>query len=82
MGNSFSLSSYRLVIKVQRRKDMNRGVTDSLKVVHLEIHHRSGVDLKISLYMGGPKYFRNLNLPHKRDIVQGSATRCSEPMIF
>ena len=31
MGNSFSLSAYRLLIKVQRRKDMNRDVTDSLK---------------------------------------------------
>jgi len=29
---------------------MNRDVTNSLKVVHPEIHHRSGVDLKISLY--------------------------------
>jgi hypothetical protein len=33
-------------------------------------------------YEGGPKYFRNLNLPHKRDIVQGSATRYGEPTIF
>ena len=31
---------------------------------------------------GGPKYFGNLNLSHKRDVFQGSATRCSEPMIF
>ena len=31
---------------------------------------------------GGPKYFRNLNLPHKRDTVQGSATRYGEPTIF
>ena len=31
---------------------------------------------------GGPKYFRNLNLPHKRGTVQGSATRCSEPTII
>jgi hypothetical protein len=31
---------------------------------------------------GGPKYFRNLNLPHKRTIVQGSATRYGEPTIF
>jgi len=54
MGNSFSLSSYRLMIKVQRRKDMNRDVTYSLKVVHPEIHHRSGVDLKISLYISVP----------------------------
>jgi hypothetical protein len=34
------------------------------------------------VYEGGPKYFRNLNLPHKRDIVQGSATRYGEPKIF
>lgn len=51
MGNSFSLSSYRLLIKLQRRKDMNRDVTDGLKVVHPEIRHRSGVVLKISLYI-------------------------------
>jgi hypothetical protein len=54
MGNSFSLSSYMLVIKVQRRKDMKRDVTDSLKVVHPGIHYRSGVDLKISLYISVP----------------------------
>jgi hypothetical protein len=34
------------------------------------------------LYEGGPKYCRNLILPHKRDIVQGSATRYGEPTIF
>jgi hypothetical protein len=34
------------------------------------------------MYEGGPKYFRNLILPHKRDIVQGSATRYGEPTIF
>jgi hypothetical protein len=42
------------VIKVQSRKDMNRDVTDGLKVVHPEIHYRSGVDLKISLYISVP----------------------------
>jgi hypothetical protein len=31
---------------------------------------------------GGPKYFQNLNLPSKRDIVQDSATRYSKPTIF
>jgi hypothetical protein len=34
------------------------------------------------MYEGGPKYFRNLNLPHKRDIVQGSATRYDKRTIF
>ena len=33
-------------------------------------------------YEGGPKYFRNLNLLHKQDIVQGSATRYAELTIF
>ena len=33
-------------------------------------------------YEGGPTYLQNLNLPHKRDIVKGSATRYSEPTIF
>ena len=37
---------------------------------------------KTCIYEGGPKYFRNLNLPHKRDIVQGSATTYIEPTIF
>jgi len=32
-------------------------------------------DWMVKFYEGGPKYFRNLNLPHKRDIFQGSATR-------
>jgi len=36
----------------------------------------------IYTYEGGSKYFRNLNLPHKRDIVQQSATRYSEPTLF
>jgi len=35
-----------------------------------------------SVYEVGPKYFWNMNLPHKRDIVQGSATRCCEHTIF
>jgi hypothetical protein len=40
------------------------------------------VVITINLYKGGPKYFRNLHLPHERDIVQGSATRYSKPTIF
>jgi hypothetical protein len=31
------------------------------------------------LYEGGPKYFQNLNLPHKQDIGQDSATRYGQP---
>ena len=54
MGDSFSLLSYRLVIKVQRREDMIRDVTDSLKLVHPEIPHMSNVGLKISLYISVP----------------------------
>jgi hypothetical protein len=34
------------------------------------------------LYEGRPKCFRNLNLPHKRDVVQGYANRYGEPTIF
>jgi hypothetical protein len=52
----------------------------SLIVVRRERINRTSVSLLV--YEGGPKYFRNLNLPHKRDIVQGSATRYGEPTIF
>jgi len=36
----------------------------------------------IALYEGGPKYFRNLNLPRERDVVQGSATKYGEPAML
>jgi len=39
--------------------------------------------LTSSMYVrGATKKFWNLNLPHKQNVVQGSATRYCEPTIF
>ena len=49
--------------------------------VAIPLHKKDDVS-NMAIYEGGSKYFRTLNLLHKRDIVQGSATTYSDPTIF
>jgi hypothetical protein len=57
------------------------GLSRSVLLRMRNVSDKSGTENR-NTYEGGPKYFRNLNLPHKRDVVQGSATRYGEPTIF
>jgi hypothetical protein len=59
-----------------------RSIIRTLRKIISNIMRRRKMCRNMWIYEGGTQIFRNFNLLHKRDIVQGSATRYSEPTIF